>query len=309
MGFFDPIWMTKNYNKIDKARAAIRKINDNQKLTEIAMKAPLQLVALEAIQMMNDEETLFEFAKTDGLSNEKYPLAIRTLARERIEDQTLLEKLISSIDYEDVDANMLYEKVENPPLDWNMNMSGEDAEQKLAASVEKLSYPQDEGKLKDVINHAKTQKGIDMAIERLPYEENKEYYKQILLGKDLEKKEHIAKTYPQAQEVLFEIGMDESNDIQIRKQAGMTLGSNPKAQEIWISIAMYFPDIYTRMDAAAMITDVSLIPDIQKQRCEENDHIWVDTGSRGQQYQFGPSSDHRKCIYCGKEHHEYFDGD
>ena len=72
---------------------------------------------------------------------------------------------------------------------------------------------------------------------------------------------------------------------------------------------MYHPDIYTRMDAAAMITDVSLIPDIQKQRCEENDHIWVDTESQRQKYQFGPSSDHRKCIYCGKEHHEYFDGD
>lgn len=309
MGFFDPIWMTNNYKKIDKARAAIRKINDNQKLTEIAIKAPLQLVALEAIQMIDDEETLFEFAKKDGLTNEKYPLEIRTLARERIQNQTMLEKLITSIDYEDADANMLYEKVENPPLDWNINMSGEDAEQKLAASVKKLSYPQDEEKLKDVIDNAKTQKGIDMAIERLPYEENSAYYKQILLGKDLEKKEHIAKTYPQAQDVLFEIGMDNSNDIQIRKQAGIALGSNPKAQELWISIAMYYPDIYTRMDAAAMITDASLIPDIQKQRCEENYHIWVDTGSRRQQYQFGPSSNHRKCIYCGKEHHEYFDGD
>lgn len=86
--------------------------------------------------------------------------------------------------------------------------------------------------------------------------------------------------------------------------------NSPKAQEVWIAIAMSDTiDIYTRMDAAKKITDKSLIPDTQKQRCAEGHHLWVDAGSMQQQYQFGPSSDHRKCIYCGKEYHEYYDGD
>lgn len=86
--------------------------------------------------------------------------------------------------------------------------------------------------------------------------------------------------------------------------------SNPKAQALWIAIAMDDTiDIYTRMNAAKMITDKSLILDTQKQRCAEGNHLWVDVGSMRQQYQFGPSSDHRRCIYCGEEYYEYYDGD
>ena len=309
MGLFRPIWMTKKMSKDEEAKAAVRKITDNQKLKKIAIKAPRQPVAYEAISRIDDDEILFDFAKKDGLYNEHGVILINDRARELIKSQSLLEKLLSTFEYEDFNAKIIYERTENPPLDWNIRMSGEDAECKLAASVEKLSYPQDEEKLKDVIDNAKTQKGIDIAIEHLPYEENREYYMQILSGNDYRKKKHIVETYPQAQEELLEIALDESNDIQTRMRAGMYAGNSKKAQEFWIDLAMNYWDIYTRMTAASMIKDKSLIPDIQKQRCAEGNHLWVDTGSRRQQYQFGPSSDHRKCIYCGEELHEYFDGD
>ena len=108
-------------------------------------------------------------------------------------------------------------------------------------------------------------------------------------------------------ETLSIIIRDSDLPIDLKKQIA---ASNPNAQVLWIEMAMDDSiDIYTRMQAAEMITDKSLIPDTQKQRCAEGNHLWVDAGSMRQQYQFGPSSDHRKCIYCGEELHEYYDGD
>ena len=74
----------------------------------------------------------------------------------------------------------------------------------------------------------------------------------------------------------------------------------PETQEEWIKIAMEDSNVYIRMEAAAHITETSLIPDSQKERCAKDEHLWVDAGSTRQTCQYGTSVDRRKCIYCGK---------
>ena len=83
----------------------------------------------------------------------------------------------------------------------------------------------------------------------------------------------------------------------------------PETQEEWIKIAMEHPDVYTRMSAAAHIKDISLVPETQKARCEKGDHLWVDAGSKRQQFQYGTSVDKRKCIYCGEQYYDVNYGD
>jgi len=83
----------------------------------------------------------------------------------------------------------------------------------------------------------------------------------------------------------------------------------PQSQEEWIKLAMEHPDVYTRMNAASHIRDISLVPKTQKERCARGDHLWVDDGSTRQQFQHGTSVDKRKCIYCGEQYYQVDYGD
>ena len=94
-----------------------------------------------------------------------------------------------------------------------------------------------------------------------------------------------------------------------RKPEPVPEKKQPQTQEEWIQVAMEHPNIYTRMDAASHIKEISLIPEIQKERCAQGNHLWVDDGSTRQQFQYGMSVDRRKCIYCGKEYCQVDYGD
>ena len=55
MGLFEPIWMTRNSSKENKAREEIFKIKDVEKLKEIAIKAPLPSIKCAAAYNIDDD--------------------------------------------------------------------------------------------------------------------------------------------------------------------------------------------------------------------------------------------------------------
>lgn len=317
MGLFRPIWMTNKRTKDDEAAAAVRKITDQNKLKRIAMEAPRYAAAFAAIEGIDDEELLFEFARFGGLPTKVSWFSIKPAAMRRISRQDLLEKILESIEF-DWNPDMkyshsyaieVYERLDYPPLDWALRRSDDKSDSKLVALVEKMTYPQDVEALKEVLQNAKSLKAKELVVDRLPYDENKEVYHGII-GREYKLRGHIFEKYPAIKDYYIDIIKDENETRNSRNAAAIIVENEPEAQKYWINLAMDDNvDIYTRMSAAESIKDKSLIPDTQKQRCAEGNHLWVDAGSMRQQYQFGPSSDHRRCIYCGEEYYEYFDGD
>ena len=85
MGLFKPVWMTEKMSKEDKAIAAVREIRDPGRLYEIAVNAPLPGVIRAAIECLEDDQLLAEYARTVA---EHYNT--RDLALSRIKDQDLL---------------------------------------------------------------------------------------------------------------------------------------------------------------------------------------------------------------------------
>ena len=205
MGLFSPVWMTRKITKDEKAIEAVKRITDNRKLMKIAIEAPRSPVAYAALNQIDDDQILFEFAKQkDGLFNKHGAISVTTLARKKIKSQELLQKLLKTTDYNYIDAPIVYERVDHPPLDWNIRMSGEKAEKHLAEDVENLVYPRDEAALRDVIEHAATNKGRQLAVEKLPYGAEKDYLESLLRSDNTDSfiKKAIAQKLPENSELL-----------------------------------------------------------------------------------------------------------
>ncbi len=92
MGLFDPIWMTRDCKKIDKAVQAVHRISDPEKLYEIAVTAPRNEITVAAVEAIRDEELLYRVALSAKNEN------AREFAAEHISDQSLLTKLALEAD-------------------------------------------------------------------------------------------------------------------------------------------------------------------------------------------------------------------
>ena len=84
MGLFTPKWMS---NDPTKARKAVEKITDPEKLAEVAVNAKLQDVVRKAIECIHDEAVLAEITLGDADS-----FAVRR-ALERVAHPDLLKKI------------------------------------------------------------------------------------------------------------------------------------------------------------------------------------------------------------------------
>ena len=67
MGLFKPIWMTNNFNKVKKAKDAVSLITDQDKLVEVALKAPLDDVKSYALFRIKDENVLKQLYYSDEI--------------------------------------------------------------------------------------------------------------------------------------------------------------------------------------------------------------------------------------------------
>ena len=81
MGLFEPIWMTNNTSKINKARAEIFKIKDINKLKEIAIKAPIQEVKSAAAYNIDDENILKELYLNNNIERGLFHMRLLDIIR------------------------------------------------------------------------------------------------------------------------------------------------------------------------------------------------------------------------------------
>lgn len=86
MGLFTPIWKTGEYSKEAKAKAAVKKISDPNKLYEIATTAPMISVRAAAVENIADDRMLFDIA----MQNEFF---VAETAFKKIKDPAILTEL------------------------------------------------------------------------------------------------------------------------------------------------------------------------------------------------------------------------
>ena len=97
MDLFSPAWMADRISKEDKAIAAVEKISDQNKLFEIASKAPLCKVRVAAVQRINDQKMLMDIAMTRLPENLEITYAeVGEAAAEKIRDEKLLGEIALS---------------------------------------------------------------------------------------------------------------------------------------------------------------------------------------------------------------------
>ena len=89
MGIFEPIWMTKNTSKINKARDEIYKIKDINKLKEIAIKAPLHEVKNAAAYNIDDENILKELYLNENIERGLFHMSLL----DQIRNQDIINEL------------------------------------------------------------------------------------------------------------------------------------------------------------------------------------------------------------------------
>ena len=84
MGIFKPIWMTKKYEKREKAIAAVRKISDQDTLLLIAQTAPKADVRQTAVEGITDQKMLGTIVNENTISE------VRGAALKRVSDPSVL---------------------------------------------------------------------------------------------------------------------------------------------------------------------------------------------------------------------------
>ena len=106
MGLFEPIWMTRNSSKENKAREEIFKIKDVEKLKEIAIKAPLPSIKCAAAYNIEDDNVLKELYLDTTIEQSHFQMSLL----DQIRDKNILNE-IALIDAKKNDYYCAYKKV------------------------------------------------------------------------------------------------------------------------------------------------------------------------------------------------------
>ncbi|MCR4885714.1 MAG: hypothetical protein K5919_02255 [Clostridiales bacterium] len=115
MGFFSPIWMTENYGKKEKAIDAVKKITDQEKLSQIVQEAPFEDVRVAAIQQMNDDQQLTQIAIAPPPAVRTTYFSVPKAAARKVRDEKLLCKIAISADYNGASETAV-DRINDPDL-------------------------------------------------------------------------------------------------------------------------------------------------------------------------------------------------
>ena len=106
MSLLNPIWRTSDKSKYIKALEAVRKISDQEKLFEIALSAPLEIIQSAAVGQLHDKELLGRVIILSAFPDEGEQWKIwffivqhektRLAAIDRLNDQEMLKDLMLS---------------------------------------------------------------------------------------------------------------------------------------------------------------------------------------------------------------------
>ena len=126
MGLFAPAWTTDNPKKLDKAIAAVGKINDSNQLYEIATTAPINEVRKAAIGRITDQAMLAKIVE----QSESFSAA--NAALERLSDPAQL-KQIALKGHTECSGSDLFEKITDQTTLYEIATRSDDLNMRLRA--------------------------------------------------------------------------------------------------------------------------------------------------------------------------------
>ena len=126
MGLFAPAWTTDNPKKLDKAIAAVGKINDSNQLYEIATTAPIDEVRKAAIGRITDQAMLAKIVE----QSESFSVA--NAALERLSDPAQL-KQIALKGHTECSGSDLFEKITDQTALYEIATRSDDLNMRLRA--------------------------------------------------------------------------------------------------------------------------------------------------------------------------------
>ncbi len=126
MSLFEPIWKTNKEEKLDEAMIAVRAIDDQKKLRDVAMNAQLPEVRLEAVNKLSDEKLLREVVVGEDTNFDARKAAVN-----KINDETTLAEIAEQRSAYPADGEAIA-KLENPELLKKIAMSEHGWEQSKA---------------------------------------------------------------------------------------------------------------------------------------------------------------------------------
>ncbi len=166
MGLFKKSYRFVTYN--DKVASQIQKITDQKRLMEIAIEAKDILIVEEALNHITDDYYLYEIYQSKYTSN----INTKAKALDRIKDQEIFKKMIQELSPTHRDLRKIYDKIENPPFELSIQMNSKIAEDNLLKDLDRMKYPDDKDKLKEMLNKMITKESVTRVLELLPFEED-----------------------------------------------------------------------------------------------------------------------------------------
>ena len=159
----------------EKVTKEINKIDDPKRLMEIAIEAKDIGVVDLAINNIKDDNYLYEIAKSKYFGN----LSTEEHALKRIKEEKVINRMIMELSPTHRFLRLIYDNIENPPFELNIQMSGEKAERNLLKDLDKMEYPKDVDKIKKVAKKYDMNNAAPKAISMLPYIKEEDFLDEL----------------------------------------------------------------------------------------------------------------------------------
>lgn len=215
MGLFTPVWKSTDYRKRDKAISKIKTITDPQKLREIALEAVDPDVIRAALNRIEDDQILYDYA-----GRSEPAVSFRLHAMTKIKDPALVRKLLPMVDVNKLTdpgatpgawpryyVDVLYKKMKeygDVPPELSRRVTMPQARADFLKSLSTLVYPRDAEQIRDHARYALQNEDKIRAIDMLPYASEKAFLEELLTssGVSVPVKLHIARKLPDDSELL-----------------------------------------------------------------------------------------------------------
>lgn len=173
MRLFRKSYKNATYN--EKIVNEINKINDQERLMEIAIEAKDIKVADLAINNITDENYLYEIAKSNYINHS----STQTHALKKIRDENVINRMLKELPPTHRFLRIMYDYMENPPFELSTQMGSEKAEENLEKELNQMKYPKDAEKIRSVAKKYNMPNAVSKAIDMLPYNEEAEFINKL----------------------------------------------------------------------------------------------------------------------------------
>lgn len=173
MGLFKKSYKFATFN--EKVSNEINKITNQERLMEIAIEAKDINVADVALNNITDENYFYEIAKSKYLNN----LSTQSHALKKIKDEEVINRMINELPPTHRFLRIIYDNIENPPIELSAQMGSEKAEKNLEKDLSQMKYPGDAEKIRLIAKKYDMTNVVSKAINMLPYNEEADFLKKL----------------------------------------------------------------------------------------------------------------------------------